>query len=98
MAVKRYYVAREIGLMIVLVPVALQERDPSFRKSGPSNDIKLVSDTWHLLEKLTTKTFPLKIIKNVWSTLKMYKENLKHCMHIILLLLLLPWNKEVSNM
>ena len=36
--------AREIGLMIVLVPVALQERDPSFRKSGPSNDIKLVRD------------------------------------------------------
>lgn len=36
--------AREIGLMVVLVPVALQERDASFRKSGPSNYIKLVSD------------------------------------------------------
>ena len=98
MAVKRYYMATRIGLMIVLVPVALQEWDPPFHKSGPSNDIKLVSDMWHLLEKQTTKMFPLKIIKNVCSTLKMYKENLKHCMHIILLLLLLPWNKEVSNM
>jgi len=37
-------VAREIGLMIVFVPVALQELDPSFRKCDPSNDIKLVSD------------------------------------------------------